>query len=194
MTLIAKFEGISWQLIFRPKDGQGGDDTPDADNTDYDVNGDTNLWKSATITPEMWYSPSDWSGGLEPDFSITEGNGFQVTIPEGVGGSEWMAQSKLKSGIATSSEKEYDFAVTITADQDMTITIKLTNDPEEENDVHAFFYNGSVALEADTPFTFTMPSISQKQGSANLMLIFDLGRSPIGSTFKATGICFQEHK
>ncbi|MBQ6578660.1 MAG: hypothetical protein IJL91_13115 [Bacteroidales bacterium] len=194
MTLIAKFEGISWQLIFRPKDGQGGDDTPDADNTDYDVNGDTNLWKSATITPEMWYSPSDWSGGLEPDFSITEGNGFQVTIPEGVGGSEWMAQSKLKSGIATSSEKEYDFAVTLTADQDMTVTIKLTNDPEEENDVHAFFYDGSVQLEAGESFTYRKHNIKQSVSGNNLMLIFDFGRSPIGSSIKCTDILFQEHK
>ena len=105
-----------------------------------------------------------------------------------------MGQTKMISDVATSADKVYDFCATLLADEDMTVTIKLTSNPEESDDVHAFFYNGSVALEADTPFTFTMPSISQKQGSANLMLIFDLGRSPIGSTFKATGICFQEHK
>ena len=190
MVLVAKFSGISWQLIFRPKGGEG-DDT---DNTDYDVAGDGNLWKTATLDPEYWYSPADWSGGLTPDAEVLPGNGLSVVIPEGVGGSEWMGQTKMISDVATSADKVYDFCATLLADEDMTVTVKLTSNPEESDDVHAFFYNGSVALEADTPFTFTMPSISQKQGSANLMLIFDLGRSPIGSTFKATGICFQEHK
>ena len=194
MVLVAKFSGISWQLIFRPKDGQGGGEGDDTDNTDYDVAGEGNLWKTATLDPEYWYSPGDWSGGLTPDAEILDGNGLSVVIPEGVGGGEWMGQTKLKSGIATSSEKEYDFSVTITADEDMTITIKLTNDPEGADDVNAFFYDGSVQLEAGESFTYRRHNIKQKESGDNLMLIFDLGRSPIGSTVRFTDILFQEHK
>ena len=198
MVLVAKFDGISWQLIFRPKDGQGGggeDEGDDpTDNTDYDVNGDTNLWKSATITPELWYSRDDWKGGLEPEFNLTEGNGFTVVIPEEVGGAEWMAQTKLKSGIATQEGKEYDLSATIVADEDMTITIKLTNDPEGADDVNAFFYDSAVSLKAGEAFTYRKHNLKQKEVGSNVMLIFDFGRSPIGSSIEVKDVLFQEHK
>ena len=203
LVLVAKFNGISWQMIFRPKDGQGyegGDTTEEPetveplDLTQYDLNGSTNLWKAATITPELWYSPGDWSGGLNPDYTINADNGITVTIPDGVGGSEWMAQTKLKSGIATSNSKEYDFSVTLLASEDMTVTIKLTNDPEGDGDPYAFFYDGSVKLTAGEPLVYRKSHLTQKESGNNVMLIFDFGRSPIGSTITASDIIFQEHK
>jgi hypothetical protein len=143
---------------------------------------------------ELWYSPGDWSGGLNPDYEITAGNGITVTIPEGVGGSEWMGQTKLKSHIASSSEKEYDLSVTLVADEDMTVTIKLTNDPEENDDIHAFFYDGQVQLEAGVPLTYIRTGLTQRVSGDNVMLIFDFGRSPVGSTIEAKDIIFMEHK
>ena len=187
-------DGISWYYEFVPEGSAEPEEPVEEDNTDYDVAGETNLWKSATLVPDYWYSPADWSGGLTPDAQILDGNGLSVVIPEGVGGSEWMGQTKLKSGIATSSDKEYDFSVTITADEDMTLTIKLTNDPEGADDVNAFFYDGNVQLEAGESFTYRRHNISQKESGDNLMLIFDLGRSPVGSTVRFTDILFQEHK
>ena len=198
LFVVANFDGISWQFIYRPKDGQV-DPTPEPDPvepldpTHYDVNGDTNFWKAATLSVETWYSAGDWSGGITPDYEVTAGNGIKVTIPEGVGGSEWMGQTKLKSGIASSSEKEYDFSVTLLADEDMTVTIKLTNDPEEENDIHSFFYDGQVKLTAGEPFVYRKHNLKQSVSGDNVMLIFDFGRSPIGSTIEAKDIVFQEH-
>ena len=202
LFVVANFEGISWQFIYRPKDGQdipgpGPDPDPQEDPldpTDYDVNGETNLWKAATLDVETWYSGGDWSGGITPDYEITSGNGITVTIPEGVGGSEWMGQTKLKSGIASSSEKEYDFSVTLLADEDMTVTIKLTNDPEESDDIHSFFYDGQVKLTAGEPFVYRKHNLKQSVSGDNVMLIFDFGRSPVGSTITASDILFQEHK
>ena len=200
LFLVANFDGISWQLIYRPKDGQV---TPEPepepvqplDPTNYDVNGESNLWKAATnLNVETWYSPGDWSGGITPDYEVTAGNGIKVTIPEGVGGSEWMGQTKLKSGIASSAEKEYDFSVTLLADEDMTVTIKLTNDPEEENDIHSFFYDGQVKLTAGEPLVYRRHNLKQSVSGDNVMLIFDFGRSPIGSVIEAKDIVFQEHK
>ena len=198
LFVVANFDGISWQFIYRPKDGQV-DPTPEPDPvepldpTNYDVNGDTNFWKAATLNVETWYSPGDWSGGITPDYEVTAGNGIKVTIPEGVGGSEWMGQTKLKSGIASSSEKEYDFSVTLLANEDMTVTIKLTNDPEESDDIHSFFYDGQVKLTAGEPLVYRKHNLKQSVSGDNVMLIFDFGRSPIGSTIEAKDIVFQEH-
>ena len=200
LFLVANFDGISWQFIYRPKDGQV---TPEPepepveplDPTNYDVDGETNLWKAATgLNVETWYSPGDWSGGITPDYEVTSGNGIKVTIPDGVGGSEWMGQTKLKSGISSSADKEYDFSVTLLADEDMTVTIKLTNDPEEENDIHSFFYDGQVKLTAGEPLVYRRHNLKQSVSGDNVMLIFDFGRSPIGSMIEAKDIVFQEHQ
>ena len=164
------------------------------DLTLYDVDGETNLWKGATLDTELWYSPGDWSGGLNPDYEVTTGNGIKVTIPDGVGGGEWMGQTKLKSHIASSADKEYDFSVTLLADEDMTVTIKLTNDPEGADDVNSFFYDGQVQLTAGEPLVYRKSHIKQAASGDNVMLIFDYGRSPIGSTIEASQILFQEHK
>ncbi len=190
-------DGIAWYYEFVPE-GSGGDEPePEVeplDPTRYDVEGDTNLWKSATLEVETWYSPGDWSGGLTPEYEITAGNGITVTIPEGVGGSEWMGQTKLKSHIASSADKEYDLSVTLLADEDMTVTIKLTNDPEGADDVNSFFYDGKVQLTAGEPLVYRRHNLKQSVSGDNVMLIFDFGRSPVGSTIVASEILFQEHQ
>ena len=142
-----------------------------------------NLWAGATINPDLWYSPGDWSGGLTPDYTINADNGITVTIPDGVGGGEWMGQTKLKSGIATSNAKTYAFSVELLADEDMTVTIKLTNDPEGD---------GGIQLTAGEKLLYVKEGISQSESGDNLMLIFDFGRSPVGSTITASNIIFIE--
>ena len=199
LFVVANFEGISWQFIYRPKDGQvdptpGPEPVQPIDPTNYDLDGETNLWKAANLDVETWYSPGDWSGGITTDYEITTGNGITVTIPDGVGGSEWMGQTKLKSGISSSSDKEYDLSVTLLADEDMTVTIKLTNDPEENDDIHSFFYDGQVQLTAGEPLVYRRHNLKQSVSGDNVMLIFDFGRSPVGSTVTAKDIVFQEHQ
>ena len=198
LFVVANFNGISWQFIYRPKDGVTPEEPEETvtplDPTRYDVNGEGNLWKNCNLDVETWYSPGDWSGGITPDYEVTAGNGIKVTIPDGVGGSEWMGQTKLKSGIATSSDKEYDFSVTLLASEDMTVTIKLTNDPEEDNDIHSFFYDGQVKLTAGEPLVYRRHNPKQAVSGDNVMLIFDFGRSPVGSTIEASDILLQEHQ
>ena len=50
LVMVANFNGISWQYIYKPKEGQN----PQGGGTWYDVEGATNHWRSATITPEYW--------------------------------------------------------------------------------------------------------------------------------------------
>ena len=153
---------------------------------------DGNLWAGASLDVETWYSPSDWTGGITPDYEVTAGNGIRVTIPDGVGGGEWMGQTKLKSHIASSSEKTYGFSVKLTADEDMTVTIKLTNEPEGANDVNSFFYDGQVKLTAGETLLYVKEGLKQAVSGDNVMLIFDFGRSPVGSTIEATEIILIE--
>ena len=198
LFVVANFEGISWQFIYRPKDGQvdpqpGPDPVQPLDPTNYDVNGETNLWKAANLDVELWYADGGWGQIGNPEYEITAGNGITVTIPEGIGGSEWQGQTKLKSHIASSADKEYDFSVTLLADEDMTVTIKLTNDPEGEGDPYAFFYDGQVKLTAGEPLVYRRSHLKQNESGDNVMLIFDFGRSPVGSTVQASEILFQEH-
>lgn len=197
LVLVASFDGIiAWQLIFRAKDAVEEPEpvVEPLDPTDYDLNGESNLWKGASLEVETWYSPGDWSGGITPEYEITAGNGINVTIPAGVGGSEWMGQTKLKSHIASSADKSYDLSVTLLASEDMTVTIKLTNDPEEDNDIHSFFYDGQVKLSAGEPLVYVKKDLKQAVSGDNVMLIFDFGRSPVGSVIEASGIVFMEQK
>ena len=199
LFVVANFEGISWQFIYRPKDGQvqpgpGPEPVQPLDPTNYDVNGEGNLWKTANMDVECWYADGGWSQIGNPDYEITAGNGISVTIPEGVGGSEWMGQTKLKSHVATQAGMSYDFSVTLLADEDMTVTIKLTNDPEESDDIHSFFYDGQVKLTAGEPLVYRRSNLTQAVPGDNVMLIFDFGRSPVGSSIVASEILFQEHQ
>ena len=74
----------------------------------------------------------------------------------------------------------------------MTVTIKLTNDPEGANDVNSFFYDGQVQLTAGEPLVYVKRGLKQAESGDNVMLIFDFGRSPVGSTVEASGIIFIE--
>lgn len=161
--------------------------------TYYDIEGETNLYRKATITPEIWYTGADWSGGLTPEYEIGENNDFTATMPAGIGGEEWKGQNKLHTGVATSSDKIYDFCCTLEADEDCVVTIKLTGNPEGDGDPHAFFADHSVVLEAGVPLTYQRAKISQPKSNDDFTVIFDYGRVPEGKTVKATQICFQEH-
>lgn len=165
--------------------------------TIFDIEGPGNLWRKATITPELWYSPADWSGTVAPTGVMGEKNSFSATIPEGVGGSEWMAQNKLHAGFPYTAGTMYDFCCTLVADEDMTITIKLTGNPEKDSKNQdlpiAIHYDREVNLKADAPLVYKVSNISAEMGSDDFTLIYDFGRSPIGSSIQVTDICFQEH-
>ena len=74
----------------------------------------------------------------------------------------------------------------------MTITIKLTNEPEGANDVNSFFYDGQVKLTAGETLLYVKEGLKQAVSGDNVMLIFDFGRSPVGSTIEATEIILIE--
>lgn len=181
LVIVANFSGISWQYIFKPK--------PDV----FDVDGPGNFWKSASVSMTYWYSPSDWSGGLNPETETLENNGLKVVIPEGIGGNEWQGQTVFHTDIPMSASKTYDFCVTVEADQDIpAMTFKLAWEGNDND--HAAFYVNDFTVEAGEPATFKMESVVPDVDYDKVVLFVDLGRCTAGTTVTLTKICMQEHK
>ena len=181
LVIVANFSGISWQYIYKPK--------PDV----FDVDGPGNFWKSASVSMTYWYSPSDWSGGLNPETETLENNGLKVVIPEGIGGNEWQGQTVFHTNIPMSASKTYDFCVTVEADQDIpAMTFKLAWEGNDND--HAAFYINDFAVEAGEPATFKMESVVPDVDYDKVVLFIDLGRCTAGTTVTLTKICLQEHK
>ena len=181
LVIVANFSGISWQYIYKPK--------PDV----FDVDGPGNFWKSASVSMTYWYSPSDWSGGLNPETETLENNGLKVVIPEGIGGNEWQGQTVFHTDIPMSASKTYDFCVTVEADQDIpAMTFKLAWEGNDKD--HAAFYINDFAVEAGEPATFKMESVVPDVDYDKVVLFIDLGRCTAGTTVTLTKICLQEHK
>ena len=181
LVIVANFSGISWQYIYKPK--------PDV----FDVDGPGNFWKSASVSMTYWYSPSDWSGGLNPETETLENNGLKVVIPEGIGGNEWQGQTVFHTDIPMSASKTYDFCVTVEADQDIpAMTFKLAWEGNDND--HAAFYVNDFAVEAGEPATFKTESVVPDVDYDKVVLFVDLGRCTAGTTVTLTKICLQEHK
>lgn len=181
LVIVANFSGISWQYIYKPK--------PDV----FDVDGPGNFWKSASVSMTYWYSPSDWSGGLNPETETLENNGLKVVIPEGIGGNEWQGQTVFHTDIPMSASKTYDFCVTVEADQDIpAMTFKLAWEGNDND--HAAFYVNDFTVEAGEPATFKMESVVPDVDYDKIVLFVDLGRCTAGTTVTLTKICMQEHK
>ena len=181
LVIVANFSGISWQYIYKPK--------PDV----FDVDGPGNFWKSASVSMTYWYSPSDWSGGLNPETETLENNGLKVVIPEGIGGNEWQGQTVFHTDIPMSESKTYDFCVTVEADQDIpAMTFKLAWEGNDND--HAAFYVNDFTVEAGEPATFKMESVVPDVDYDKVVLFVDLGRCTAGTTVTLTKICMQEHK
>ena len=181
LVIVANFSGISWQYIYKPK--------PDV----FDVDSPGNFWKSASVSMTYWYSPSDWSGGLNPETETLENNGLKVVIPEGIGGNEWQGQTVFHTNIPMSASKTYDFCVTVEADQDIpAMTFKLAWEGNDND--HAAFYVNDFAVEAGEPATFKMESVVPDVDYDKVVLFVDLGRCTAGTTVTLTKICLQEHK
>lgn len=181
LVIVANFSGISWQYIYKPK--------PDV----FDIDGPGNFWKSASVSMTYWYSPSDWSGGLNPETETLENNGLKVVIPEGIGGNEWQGQTVFHTDIPMSASKTYDFCVTVEADQDIpAMTFKLAWEGNDND--HAAFYVNDFTVEAGEPATFKMESVVPDVDYDKVVLFVDLGRCTAGTTVTLTKICMQEHK
>ena len=150
-----------------------------------------NLWPGANVEVKHFFSGPDWGGGLDPKYEKAPGNGFMITVPEGIGGSEWMGQMKLHSDICLQTSHKYEFSCTIVSSCESPITIKLTNFPEEAS--KDSFYDGSVQMKKGTTTVRKVGFRPASEDAEAALLIFDFGRTPAGTIVAVTDIVLQEY-
>jgi len=150
-----------------------------------------NLWPAASVSTTQWFSGPDWSGGLTAEVTMLEGNGFELTVPEGIGGSEWMGQFAIHTDILLQASHEYEFSCVMTATADSQYTMKLTNDPEADSKVS--FYDNAMTMKNGTVKVRKAGFKPESEDSEATMLIFDFGRTPAGTKITVTDIVLQEY-
>ena len=177
LFVVANFDGISWQFIYRPKDGQvtpGGDEY----TGEYIYSqGENSFSDNAVSSFETWFSPSDWSGGLDAGANFADGK-VTLTVPAGVGGGEWMGQVKLHTNIPINPAAKYNYSVKVTSSTDGVMTAKNTS--ESDPGGAEFFYDNTIELEAGETFLIHKPGVSMNS-SETMLLIFDFGRFAPGT-------------
>ena len=139
-------------------------------------------------TLETWFTPQGWGGGLDPQGNLSNGV-VTLTIPEGIGGDEWMGQVKLHTNFEIDPSATYYYSVTIESTESGVITLK--NTAESDPSGIEFFYDGNVAITGGTPLVYVKDDISMASDET-LMLIFDFGRIPVGAQITIKDFVFRE--
>ena len=180
-------------IIVQKYDENAGGGSQGGGAVDYDNAG--NLWKAvdngeAFVSVTPWFANDGWSQIGNPVWSH-DGNTWELTIPEGMGGSQWQGQFPINTTIATKQNDKYTFSCTILADQDCNgVTIKLT-ETDEGNTKHDnnFYCTDRHDVKADEPYVYTITGATLPQNDAHaLSLFFDFGGSPIGTNVKISNI------
>lgn len=153
----------------------------------------TQVWDWTGGTLETWFSPGDWSGGLDPQASF-DGSTLTLTTPEGIGGSEWQGQVKLHTAIVADPAATYDFACIINSEAAGACTVKMTDNSDPGG--REFFYDNGVSLTAYEDFAFSKTGVSMDvtgDEKQDIMIVFDFGRIPAGTPISVSGISLIKH-
>lgn len=162
-------------------------DTPDCQWVGVDSK--DNLWNDAHYTIDMWTSGADWNGGVANPTVKEEGNSIILTYDEAPGTDQWKAQFKLKSDLSLDASKSYDYRVTLGSTSTFFgATIKMTNGVDD-----TFYIDPRVNLYANGDITFGFANLTGKQLD-DVMLVFDFGGCPQGTTITIKDIIVQEHR
>ncbi len=176
------------------------DPTPEA-VMDWDVDASSNLWKavedgSAFISVTPWFANDGWGQIADPAWSHENGE-WSLTIPEGMGGSQWQGQFPINTTLTASGSGKYNFYLVLEADSDCPgVTIKLTQTDEADGTKHDdnFFFADRHEVKADKAFIYKAEGVSLAKGTDAhaLSLFFDFGGTPAGTNIKISKIYFEE--
>ena len=170
----------------------GGEDKP---TMDWNYESGANLWKAVddgTLFDAFgyWFADDSWTAlGTQPE-ATQNGDTYEITIPEGIGGSQWQGQFHIDTKLTASADKAYNFYFVMETDNDCPgVTVKLT-DAGDSN----FFCEGRHDVKADEPFIFKLEGATLKEGkdAEAIRLFFDFGGSPAGTHVKISKIYFEE--
>ena len=110
----------------------GGGDNPDAPKMDWDYESGANLWKAVddgTLFDAFgyWFADNGWSQIANSE-CVHSGDTYEITLPEGMGGSQWQGQFHIDTKLTASAAKAYNFYFVLEADNDCPgVTVKLTD-------------------------------------------------------------------
>ena len=154
-----------------------------------------NLWKGVddgSVASEFgyWFADDSWTALATQPVATRNGDTYEITLPEGMGGSQWQGQFHIDTKLTALAAKQYHFQLVMEADNDCPgVTIKLT-DAGDSN----FFCEGRHDIKADEPYVYTLKGATLKEGNdaAAIRLFFDFGGSPAGTKVKISKIVFKE--
>ena len=167
---------------------------------DWNENSAANLWKpvedgTAFISVTPWFADNGWSQIADPEWKHENGV-WEVTMPEGMGGSQWQGQFPINTSLKASLDKKYNFYCVIESDYDLPgVTIKLTetDDPDGTKHDGNFFFADRHDIKAGKQFVYKAEGVQLIQNDAHaLSLFFDFGGSPVGATVSISKIYFEE--
>ena len=169
-------------------------DNPDAPVMDWDYEAGSNLWKAVDDGSKFdafgyWFADNGWS--QIPNSEATHsGDTYEITLPEGMGGSQWQGQFHIDTKLTASASKTYNFYLVMEADQDCPqVTFKLTDSGDTN-----YFLEERNDVKADEPFILKREGLTLKEGAdaSAIRLFFDFGGSPAGTHVKISKIYFEE--
>ncbi len=180
ITLVQDLAGISWQYIIAPK-------AEDTSFNGFKYDSEFNMWKSAEVTLQStWFSPADWSGGLEPDVVEVSNEKIFVHTPAAMGNDQWQGQVHIGTNIQVSAAETYDFSCKIESKNDSKVTVKVQMDGDD-----GVSFAGQDQIEFDAGGSYYY--FSDLQGFDGILKIaFDFAGYP-DTDFTITDIVFKKH-
>ena len=176
-----------------PEDNPGGGDVEPVATMDWNYESGSNLWKAvddgSMFDAFGYYFADDGWGGIAYSEATHSGDTYELTLPEGLGGSQWQGQFHIDTKLTASASKTYNFYLVMEADQDCPqVTFKLTDSGDSN-----FFIEERVDVPADG-FVFKREGVTLKEGTdaSAIRLFFDFGGSPAGTHIKISKIYFEE--
>ena len=196
MVLVCDEGTIAWRLVFTSREDTGLPEPGEGAGATMDWNYDaaSNLWKGVDTGDNFdkvspWFANNDWAQIADPEWKH-EGDTWQITMPEGIGSSQWQGQFPIHTTLSASMNKRYNFYCVVESDNDIPgLTIKLTETDDDKN----FFFADSHEVTADKAFVYKAENVSLPlKDAATLSLFFDFGGTPAGTVVKVSKIYFEE--
>lgn len=153
----------------------------------YTVEGDTNMWNSATVTPRFWYADTNWNQIADPTYTA-DGNSYTFGLATATS-SQWQAQCFLDTDLTTSSENNYDFSCKFYSTQTINnATVKLY----QYGDDGTYYFVENITLTAYEDYLFYKSNMEGIDISA-VSLCLDFGGNPDNTEVTVYDIVLQTH-
>lgn len=204
LVLIADEGSIAWRLVFTSKEDTGMPEEPETPGAVFDWNYDaaSNMWKAvdngdSRLNITTWFANDSWAGlETQPEVKAT-GDGYEVVVPEGTGGSQWQGQVGIHTNLSAKGDKKYNFYCLVDADNDVPgMTIKLTESDVSDSEKHDdnFFFADRHEITGSKQYVYKAEGVTLAKGTDAhaLSLVLDLGGTPVGTKVKISKIYFEE--